>query len=70
MTKSDVKDVIEKLKREAAEKIPPKLLRSDGTEVPSHWRIFRVGERVVIRGHTFEIKYIGETAILFELVPV
>jgi hypothetical protein len=45
-----------------------RLLRPDGTPVPEHWSTFRVGEDVVIRGYTFRVAYIGETAILFEPV--
>jgi len=44
------------------------LVRPDGSPVPKHWSIFRVGERVVINDYTFEIKYLGETAILLEPV--
>ena len=45
-----------------------KLLRHDGSEVPKHWAIFKVGELVVIKDYTFKVAYIGETAILFEPV--
>lgn len=45
-----------------------KLLRPDGSEVPKHWAIFKVGELVVIKDYTFKVAYIGETAILFEPV--
>lgn len=46
------------------------LLRPDGTPCPKHWTVFQVNERVVIKGYTFEVKYIGETAILFEPVGI
>lgn len=52
--------------RRALETASGKLFRPDGTEVPKHWSIFKVGERYVIEGYTFECKYIGETSILFE----
>lgn len=44
------------------------LLRPDGTPVPKHWSIFRVGENVVIKDYTFKVAYIGEGNILFEPV--
>jgi hypothetical protein len=44
------------------------LVRPDGTPVPKHWTQFAVGEQVVIKGYTFKVAYIGETAILFEPV--
>ena len=46
------------------------LLRPDGSPVPLHWSTFKVGEHVVIKDYTFEVAYIGETAILFEPVGV
>ena len=46
------------------------LLRPDGTPVPAHWPIFKVGEQVVIKEYTFKVAYIGETAILFEPVGI
>ena len=46
------------------------LLRSDGSPVPEHWSTFEVGEQVVIKNYTFEVKYIGETSILFEPIGV
>lgn len=49
---------------------PFKLLRPDGSPVPDTWAVFEVGEQVVIKNYTFEVKYIGETAILFEPVGV
>lgn len=45
-----------------------KLLRADGTPVPEHWKVFRVGENYVINDYTFRCAYIGETSILFEPV--
>jgi len=45
-----------------------KLVRSDGSPVPKHWTVFSTGEEVVIKGYTFKVAYIGETAILFEPV--
>ncbi len=44
------------------------LVRPNGEPVPSHWSIFKVGEKVIIKDYTFEIKYIGETSILLEPV--
>jgi hypothetical protein len=44
------------------------LVLPDGKPVPKHWAIFAVGEDVVIKGYTFRVAYIGETAILFEPV--
>ncbi len=45
-----------------------KLLRPDGSPVPVHWTQFHLDELVVIKGYTFKVKYIGESAILFEPV--
>ena len=67
----------EEIKRELKELIEEKLddgpletrlVRPDGTPVPKHWTVFAVDELVVIKNYTFEVKYIGETAILFEPV--
>lgn len=44
------------------------LLRPDGSPVPQHWSVFRVGEQVVIKNYTFQVAYIGESNILFEPV--
>lgn len=44
------------------------LIRPDGSPVPSHWATFAIDELVVIKGYTFRVKYIGESAILFEPV--
>ena len=46
----------------------PKLLRPDGSEVPKHWAIFKVGELVVIKDYTFKVAYINDGSILFEPV--
>ena len=63
----------EKIKQleQAYDQFAGKLFRPDGKEVPKHWSIFQVNEKYVINNYTFECKYIGETAILFEpLGPV
>ena len=44
----------------------PRLLRPDGSEVPEHWSVFQVGERVVIKNYTFKVAYIGEGTLLLE----
>ena len=44
------------------------LLRPNGTPVPIHWSVFKVGELVVIKDYTFRVAYIGESNILFEPV--
>jgi hypothetical protein len=44
------------------------LLRPNGEPVPSHWVQFAIDELVEIKGYTFRVKYIGESAILFEPV--
>lgn len=46
----------------------PTLLRPNGDPVPDHWVKFQLDELVEIKGYTFRVKYIGETAILFEPV--
>jgi hypothetical protein len=43
-----------------------KLVRADGSPVPKHWSIFKVGELVEIKNYTFKVVYIGESNILFE----
>lgn len=44
----------------------PRLLRPDGSEVPEHWSVFQVGERVVVKNYTFKVGYIGEGTLLLE----
>lgn len=44
------------------------LLRTDGSPVPKHWSVFKVGDNYVINNYTFKCAYIGETSILFEPV--
>ena len=44
------------------------LLRPDGTPVPIHWSVFKIGELVTIKDYTFRVAYIGESNILFEPV--
>lgn len=44
------------------------LLRPDGSPVPKHWSVFKVGELVTIKNYTFRVAYIGESNILFEPV--
>jgi hypothetical protein len=44
------------------------LLRPNGEPVPKHWTVFRVGELVEIKGYTFKVGYVGESAVLFEPV--
>jgi hypothetical protein len=46
------------------------LLRPKGEPVPQHWTQFQIGECVVIKNYTFQVAYIGETAILFEPVGI
>lgn len=47
---------------------PGRLLRPDGSEVPSHWSVFQVGEQVVVKDYTFKVAYIGEGTLLLEPV--
>lgn len=44
------------------------LVRSDGSAIPKHWSVFKIGETVVIKDYTFRVAYIGESNILFEPV--
>ena len=44
------------------------LIRPDGSLVPKHWSVFKVGELVTIKDYTFRVAYIGESNILFEPV--
>ena len=46
------------------------LLRPNGEPVPQHWTQFQVNEVVEIKGYSFRVAYIGETAILFEPVGI
>ena len=45
---------------------PPKLLRPDGSEVPSHWKVFHEGEWVKINDTTMVISYMNESCLLLE----
>jgi len=47
-----------------------KLLRPDGSLVPEHWSIFKIGEEIVIKNYTFKIGYIGESTLLLEPVGI
>jgi hypothetical protein len=42
------------------------LVRPDGSPVPDHWPIFKVGEEVTIKGYVFRVGYIGESTLLLE----
>lgn len=46
----------------------PNLFRPDGSPVPIHWSVFKIGELVMIKDYTFRVAYIGESNILFEPV--
>lgn len=46
------------------------LYRPDGTVVPETWTKFSVGERVEIKGYTFEVTDIGEDRIVFKPVSL
>jgi len=46
------------------------LVRADGSPVPKHWTVFKMGELVPIKEHTFRVAYIGKTSLLFEPVDV
>lgn len=48
--------------------VPVGLIRPDGSPVPETWTILKQGEMVDIKGYTFRIAYIGETAIMLEPV--
>lgn len=63
-----IKDDVEKKLAAIEARYNSQLLRSDGTPVPRTWTVFSVGELVEIKGYTFKVAYIGETAILFEPV--
>jgi len=85
LTELDIKTVSDEEHKEAAflqemiyrastgafkQDFPRVLLRPDGTPVPKHWSVFRVGEKVVIKNYTFKVAYIGESNILFEPVGI
>lgn len=46
------------------------LYRPDGSAVPETWTKFSVGERVEIKGYTFEVTDIGEDRIVFKPVSL
>ena len=46
------------------------LVLPDGSPVPDNWLLFTEGERLVIKDHTFEVKWIGKDAILLQPVPL
>lgn len=48
----------------------PQLVRPNGEPVPSHWSIFHVGEKVVIKNYVFEIAYIDESTLLLKPIEV
>jgi hypothetical protein len=58
----------EKQLGDLSQKFNTTLLWPDGSPVPKHWTIFRVGELVVIKDYTYRVAYIGENNILFECV--
>lgn len=45
-----------------------RLVRPSGEPVPSHWSVFTVGEKVVIKDYTFEVMDISKDRILFRPV--
>jgi len=47
-----------------------RLVLPDGSPVPDTWLVVRKGEKVVIKGHTFEVQWIGRDAILLQPVPL
>lgn len=63
-----LRELVERKDYDSRKKFETVLVRPDGSPVPKHWSVFKVGEHVVIKDYTFEVKYIGETAILFEPV--
>lgn len=44
------------------------LLRPDGSPVPEHWTILTVGERVEVRGISFEVRDISTDRLILEPV--
>jgi hypothetical protein len=46
------------------------LVDSDGKHIPKNLVNFKEGERVVIKDQTFEVAYVNEKCVLFELVPL
>jgi len=44
------------------------LVKIDGSPIPKHWTVFKVGELITIKDYTFKVAYIGESNILFEPV--
>lgn len=47
---------------------PSQLFRPDGSPVPGHWPVFKVGEEVTVKNYVFLVAYIGETTLLLEPV--
>jgi len=58
----------EALQRKLDKHTRSQLVRPDGSPVPEHWSVFKIGEEIAIKNYTFKVAYIGETAILFEPV--
>jgi hypothetical protein len=42
------------------------LIRPDGSPVPESWTLFKVGELVELKEHTFEIAHLGDNYIVLE----
>jgi len=42
------------------------LVRPDGSPVPETWLVVALGELIEIKGHTFEVAYIGEGCLMLE----
>ncbi len=46
------------------------LVQPDGSPVPETWTLFQAGERVVVKGRTFSVAWVGEGGILIEPIKV
>lgn len=48
--------------------VPGKLVRPDGSDVPAHWTVLAVDERVIVKGYTFRVAFMNEKTLVLEPV--
>lgn len=66
----EVDSAIQQFAEQFSKKLPDghKYVRSDGSEVPSGYPIFEVGEEFELRGYRFKVKLIKEDELVLEPV--
>jgi hypothetical protein len=53
----------------SVEIVPPSislLVKPNGSLIPEHWMMFKVGEIVTIKNYTFKVAYTNESTLLLE----